>query len=145
MFVDASEASESNGQAGVILEAGPKVGAQALAAILCDATTEVQVTIDDGRPLQYGRRSRTVPPALRRAVIHRDGGVCAADGCNSRYRIQVHHKIPWSQGGRTDPENLITLCWFHHHVIIHQRGYQIYRHHEHGRIRFHKPGTNRQP
>ena len=139
VFVDAAEAVTSTGEAGVMLEAGPRVGVQALETILCDAVTEVQVTTDTGRLLEYGRRSRTVPPGLRRAVIHRDGGVCAADGCNSRYRIETHHIIPWSQGGETNPENLVGLCWFHHHIIIHQRGFTLYRHPDHGRIRFHRP------
>jgi len=139
VFVDAKEASDSNGESGVMLEAGPKVGVQALQAILCDATTEVTVNGDDGIPMVYGRKSRTVPPALRRAVIRRDGGVCAADGCNSRYRLEAHHQTPWSEGGSTDPDDLIALCWFHHHIVIHQRGFQIYRHPDHGRIRFRRP------
>jgi hypothetical protein len=139
VFVDAKEAAESNGEAGVMLEAGPKVGVQALEAILCDAATEVTVNGDDGIPMVYGRKSRTAPPALKRAVLRRGGGVCGADGCNSRYRLEAHHEIPWSQGGSTDPDDLIALCWFHHHIVIHQRGFQIYRHPEHGRIRFRRP------
>ena len=139
VFVDAKEAVESNGEAGVMLEAGPKVGPQALQAILCDATTEVTVNGDDGIPMVYGRGSRTAPPALKRAVIRRAGGVCAADGCNSRYRLEAHHETPWSEGGASDPDDLIALCWFHHHIVIHQRGFQIYRHPDHGRIRFRRP------
>ncbi|MDF1597426.1 MAG: HNH endonuclease signature motif containing protein, partial [Acidimicrobiia bacterium] len=61
---------------------------------------------------------------------------CTADGCTSRYRLQPHHIIPWSQGGRTDPDNLITLCWFHHHVVIHQMGYEIIPDSPPGRLRF---------
>ena len=139
VFVDAREAAVSDGEAGVVLESGPRVGAEALEAILCDATTEITARTEDGRIMEYGRRSRTVPPALRRAVFHRDGGTCAADGCDSRYRLEAHHIIPWSQGGRTDPDNLIALCWFHHHVVIHERGFQLFRHPQHGRIRFRKP------
>ncbi len=139
VFVDATEAAGTDGQAGVTLESGPRVGAEALQAVLCDATTEIIARTEDGRLLEYGRRSRTVPPALRRAVFHRDGGACAADGCDSRYRLQAHHMIPWSQGGTTDPENLVTLCWFHHHIVVHQRGFQLFRHPDHGRVRFRKP------
>ncbi|MGH8949398.1 MAG: HNH endonuclease, partial [Acidimicrobiia bacterium] len=87
--------------------------------------------------------TRTIPPALRRAIIHRDGNTCTADGCPSTHRLQVHHIIPWSQGGPTDPDNLITLCWYHHQIVIHQRGFQAYRHPEHGRIRFRR--SNRGP
>jgi len=145
VFVDAREASDSNGESGVMLEAGPKVGVQALEAILCDATTEVTVNGADGIPMVYGRGARTAPPALKRAVIRRGGGVCEADGCNSRYRLEAHHETPWSQGGSTDPDDLIALCWFHHHIVIHQRGFQIYRHPDHGRLRFRRPRPRAKP
>ncbi|MEX1126299.1 MAG: HNH endonuclease [Acidimicrobiia bacterium] len=136
VFVDAGQATPTNGYAGVVLETGPRIGANALEAILCDAVTEVTVRTDDGRFMEYGRRQRIVPPALKRAILDRDGNTCAGDGCESRYRIEAHHIIPWSRGGRTDAENLISLCWFHHHVVVHQRGYTVYRHPDHGRIRF---------
>jgi len=71
---------------------------------------EVTVKAEDGVPLRYGRTSRTVPDSLRRAILHRDGNTCAADGCQSRYRLQIHHIHHWAEGGPTDPENLIALC-----------------------------------
>ena len=46
-------------------------------------------------------------------------------GCTSRYRLRAHHIIPWSQGGATDAENLTAMCWFHHHIAIHARGFRI--------------------
>lgn len=140
VFVDAAEAARADGNSGVVLEAGPRVGQQVLSAILCDSTTEVIAKAEDGRPMTYGRSARTAPPALRRAIIHRDGNRCAADGCDSRYRLEVHHITPWAYGGKTDPDNLITLCWFHHHVVVHERGLTIYRHADHGRVRFRRPG-----
>ena len=143
VFVDTRYATASNGQAGVVLETGPRIGRGTLEAILCDAVTEITVQSEDGTPMRYGRQSRSIPPSLRRVILHRDGNRCAADGCDSRNRLQPHHIIPWSEGGPTDPENLITLCWYHHHIVIHQRGFQIYRHAEHGRIRFR--GSERAP
>jgi hypothetical protein len=145
IFVDTDQAVGSNGQAGITLETGPRVGRDALEAILCDAITEITGIDTDGTPLRYGRQSRTIPPALRRAIIHRDGNRCAADGCDSRNRLQVHHIIPWSQDGPTDPDNLITLCWYHHQIVIHEQGFHIHRHPDHGRIRFHKPGPRDPP
>ena len=145
VFVDTTQATPSNGEAGVVLEAGPRIGRDALEAILCDAVTEVTAHSEDGTPMVYGRRTRTIPPALRRAIIHRDGNSCTGDGCPSTHRLQIHHIIPWSQGGTTDPENLITLCWFHHQIIVHQRGFQPYHHPDHGRIRFRKPALRGPP
>ncbi len=125
VFVDASEAAATNGEAGVTVAAGPQVGPNTLAAILCDGIVEVTARTPDGTPLAVGRRSRVIPPRLRRFILHRDGGVCTISGCVSRYRLQVHHATPWSQGGRTDPGNLSTVCWFHHHVVIHGHGFTI--------------------
>ncbi len=139
VFVDSKEAAATNGESGVVLEAGPRVGRNALQAVLCDSVTEVTARTGDGRFLEYGRQTRAIPPRLRRAVLARDGYRCAADGCDSRHRLQTHHITPWSQGGPTDPSNLITLCWYHHQVVIHQRGYELYHHTKHGRIRFRRP------
>lgn len=141
VFVNAEQATPTDGRAGVRLDAGPRVGAEALSAILCDSFTEITVNGSDGIPMRYGRSSRMIPPALRRAVLATTGGHCSIDGCNSRYRVEVHHIIPYSEGGRTDPENLIPLCWFHHHIAIHQRGLQLFQHTDHGRWRLRKPPT----
>jgi len=145
VFVDTTHAVPSNGKAGVVLEAGPRIGRDALEAILCNAITAVTARAEDGTPMVFGRGRRTIPPALRRAIIHRDGDTCAGDGCPSTHRLQVHHIIPWSQGGTTDPDNLITLCWYHHQIVVHQRGFQPYRHPQYGRIRFRKPALRGPP
>ena len=145
VFVDTAHATLTNGQAGVVLEAGPLVGREALEAVLCDSVTEVIARTGDGRYMDYGRKLRVVPPALRRALLDKYLGACAVDGCDSRNRLQAHHKIPWSQGGPTDQDNLLLLCWYHHHVVIHERGYQPYQHPDHGRIRFKQPHPARSP
>jgi 5-methylcytosine-specific restriction endonuclease McrA len=136
VHVDTRHAAETNGQAGVILEAGPRVGRHALEAVLCEAVVEVTTTSEAGVPMVYGRKTRTIPPVLRRFILHRDGLTCQADGCPSNHRLQIHHLVPWSQGGTTDPDNLITLCWYHHQIVVHQQGFTPYRHPRHERIRF---------
>jgi hypothetical protein len=125
VFLDATDAAASNGEVGVTVEAGPRVGRAAVEAVLCDGVIEVTARNQDGTPLNMGRRSRVIPPRLRRFVVHRDGAACTIAGCTSRYRLQVHHITRWADGGRTDPENLTTLCWFHHHVAIHGQGFTI--------------------
>ena len=125
VFVDANEAAASNGEAGVVIQGGPRVGVAAIEAILCDGVVEVTARTKDGTPLNMGRRSRTIPPALRRFILDRDGTACTITGCTSRYRLQVHHIKRWIDGGRTDPENLTTVCWFHHHIVIHGQGFKI--------------------
>jgi hypothetical protein len=144
VHLDARHAAESNGQAGVVLEAGPRVGRKALEAVLCEAVVEVTARSEDGVPMVYGRKTRTIPPALRRFILHRDGLTCRADGCPSNHRLQIHHLIPWSQDGTTDPDNLITLCWYHHQIVVHQQGFTPQPHPDNRRIRFTRK-TNRGP
>jgi hypothetical protein len=138
VFTNAELAADSGGESGSLTSSGIQVGRSTIEEILCGGSVE-PITIHHGQPLAVGRTSRIIPPKLRRAILHRDGG-CTADGCTSRYRLQPHHKIPWSQGGRTDPDNLVTLCWFHHHVVIHQMGYHIKPDSPPGRLRFTSPG-----
>ncbi len=135
VVVDARTAAPADGQAGVGVLSGPQAGVQALEEILCSATTEVVAIAADGTPLGIGVRSSKIPPRLRRFVLARDGG-CVADGCTSTYRLQPHHRHHASVGGATDADNLVTLCWYHHHIVIHGRGYTIDPASDSGRIRF---------
>jgi hypothetical protein len=125
VFVDANEAATNGGETGIVIESGPRVGPATLEALICAGSVEVTAVTKDSTPLNIGRRSRVVPPKLRRFVLHRDHGACTADGCTSRYRLEAHHIIPWSHGGTTDADNLTTLCWYHHHVVIHGEGFTI--------------------
>jgi len=125
---------------GAEIAAATVVGPEILDKVACIGGLEV-IRTGNGQPLGMGRRRRVIPNRLRRFVLHRDGG-CTADGCISRYRLEVHHAIPWSEGGPTDPDNLVTLCWFHHHVVVHGWGYLIDTRLGKGRIRFVKPGAD---
>jgi hypothetical protein len=124
--VDARTSARDGGESGVAVLAGPRIGRRALEEILCNGIVEVVGIAEDGEPLSLGRRSRTVSRKLRRHVLGRDGG-CTVEGCSSRYRLEVHHTTPWSHGGRTDADDLIALCWFHHHVAVHREGLRIVR------------------
>ncbi len=123
-MVDAASAADTHGEAGVALTAGPRIGPDTLDRILCGGSVEIMLNTDSGAPIAVGPSTRVVPPKLRRFVLNRDGG-CTIDGCGSRYRLEVHHIVPRSQGGNHDLENLTTVCWWHHHIAIHGRGYVI--------------------
>jgi len=125
IFVDATT-RPSGSQPGIRAQvaAGPRIGPATLEKLLCDATTQVTAVTSDGNPLGIGRRTAAIPPRLRRFILWRDAG-CVIDGCTSRYRLQPHHITPYSQGGVTDPDNLTTLCWYHHHIVIHTMGYHL--------------------
>ena len=137
VFVEASLAAASDGEAGLEVAAGPRIGLEALGEWLCNAKVDLTL-IQGGVPLGVGRNSRVIPPRLRRYVVFRDGG-CVIEGCGSRYRLQAHHVLPFSEGGKTEADNLITLCWHHHHVVIHGYGYRIDPESPPGRRRFLRP------
>ncbi|MEX2221361.1 MAG: HNH endonuclease signature motif containing protein [Candidatus Rokuibacteriota bacterium] len=74
--------------------------------------------------MEIGARTRTIPPALRRALQHRDRG-CRFPGCHVRVG-EGHHVRHWAQGGPTTLSNLALLCRRHHHAV-HEEGYQVAR------------------
>jgi hypothetical protein len=105
------------------LDDGPALSPATAQRLACAATITWMLHDHDGNLLDVGRRHRTPPPALRRAVRERDRCRCQFPGCNSR-RTDIHHIRPWAQGGTTDLANLILLCEAHH-VIVHERGYTL--------------------
>jgi hypothetical protein len=80
-------------------------------------------------------RTRAIPPALRRALLHRDRG-CRFPGCGIRF-VQGHHIRHWAQGGPTALSNLASLCRRHHRAV-HEEGYQVARQPD-GELRFRRP------
>jgi hypothetical protein len=56
---------------------------------------------------------------LQHGIFERDGWRCAVPGCSSYRNLQVHHIVFRSQGGGDEPENLITLCAWHHQRGVH--------------------------
>ena len=77
----------------------------------------------DGSMLDVGRKTRTIPPALRRALEARDRG-CRFPGCGLRF-TEAHHVRHWADGGETKLDNLILLCRFHHR-LVHEDGYTVH-------------------
>jgi hypothetical protein len=97
---------------------------QAVRAMLCESTIARIVTGPDSLPLDVGRTRRSIPPAIRRAVIARDGG-CRYPGCRRPAGwSQIHHVVHWIDGGTTTLANLVMFCSRHHHVI-HQPGWIV--------------------
>ena len=76
---------------------------------------------EDGEPLSIGRRSRSIPPSMQRALRRRDGG-CRFPGCTNTRFVDGHHIKHWADGGETSLSNLIVLCRHHHH-LVHEGGF----------------------
>ena len=89
----------------------------------CDAAVVMLYECADGEPLSIGRRSRTIPAAIRRALQARDVG-CRFPGCTHTHFLHAHHIQHWAEGGHTSMSNLVTLCAFHH-KLVHEGGYTV--------------------
>jgi HNH endonuclease len=105
------------------VEDGPAISVSTAQMIGCTAALSWMTHGDGGAVLALGRRRRRPSSAIRRAARERDHGRCRFPGCESR-RVDLHHIQHWVNGGRTDLENLISLCPYHHKVV-HDRGYLI--------------------
>ncbi len=106
-----------------VIENGPVIAIDVARRLACKCDWLVTLDGPDGTPIGIGRRSRRIPAWLERAVNKRDRG-CRYPGCGRTRWTNVHHIIHWILGGRTDLENLITLCTFHHRML-HNRGWDI--------------------
>jgi hypothetical protein len=122
------------------LEDGTRVSAETSRRLCCDASRVVvrkrpEGSADGGAILDVGRRTRTIPPALRRALEVRDRG-CRFPGCGLRF-TDAHHIVHWADGGRTDLKNTVLLCR-RHHRLVHEEGHRICLDKE-GRVAFFAP------
>ena len=101
---------------------GLRVSAETSRRLACDAAVVVMRHAQDGAVLDVGRRTRTVPPALRRALEARDRR-CRFPGCQAR-RCDSHHVEHWADGGATKLSNLVRLCRRHHRAV-HEEGFTV--------------------
>ena len=109
-------------QAALAEDGGIRVGQETARRIACDAATVTMQHGPDGGVLDVGRRTRTVSPALRRALAARDGQ-CRFPGCEAR-RCDAHHIHHWADGGQTALANLVLLCRRHHRAV-HEEGFRV--------------------
>ena len=104
------------------LEDDTRVSAETSRRLSCDASVVPIRRGTDGSVLDVGRKTRTIPPSLRRALEARDRG-CRFPGCGLRFS-DAHHVKHWADGGETKLENLVLLC-SHHHRLVHEEGWKI--------------------
>jgi len=122
----------AGGGGGCELDDGPALAPETARRLSCDASV-VEVRERKGKPLSVGRKTRSVPPALRRALRRRDHG-CRFPGCERQRFVDAHHIEHWVRGGETSLDNLVLLCR-RHHRLVHEGGYGVERL-PRGRLRF---------
>lgn len=93
------------------------VHAEVARRLACDASVMRVVMAGPSQPLDVGRRTPVVSPAIRRAVIARDRR-CRFPGCDRPHTwCDAHHVIHWADGGSTALGNLVLLCRRHHRMV----------------------------
>jgi hypothetical protein len=98
--------------------------------LCCDGSVVPMVDGARGQPLSVGRKQRTVPAAMKRALWSRDRG-CSFPGCTHQRYVDAHHVRHWADGGETSMENTMLLCSAHHR-LVHEGGYEIRKDHSGG-------------
>jgi len=115
IHVDQSALANGNGRSSLPIESVKR--------LCCDGHAVVIGENEKGEPLNIGRKTRTVPIAIKRALKARDKS-CAYPGCHHTRFVDAHHIEHWSNGGETSLDNLMLLC-SQHHKLVHEGGFAI--------------------
>ena len=113
-----------------VLRDGPAIPSEVARRLTCDCAISL-----DG--LNFGYSTRLGTPAQRRALEDRDGRTCRYPGCERTHGLDMHHVIHWGHGGRTDLDNLVLLCPYHHRAF-HEGGFHMHRRRD-GTLHIHDP------
>ncbi|MGD9020203.1 MAG: DUF222 domain-containing protein [Lysobacterales bacterium] len=125
-----------NGAESEVEDAG-NVSAETSRRMACDCSVVHWRDNEEGEPLNIGRKSRTIPPAIRRALKRRDQG-CRFPGCTCKRFVDAHHIVHWADGGETSMDNLVLLCRTHHR-LVHEGGFGVENTDDRGAV-FYMPG-----
>ncbi|KAA1427928.1 DUF222 domain-containing protein [Nocardioides antri] len=118
------------------LSCGDNLSATQARRMACNAQIIPVVLGGRGEILDLGRTRRLFTAAQRKAMRLRDKR-CRAEGCSIPATwCEAHHETPWSRGGRTDLDDGVLLCSWHHHRA-HDRRFAADKL-PNGDIRFHR-------
>jgi hypothetical protein len=107
------------------IEDGSVISAGAARRLACSARIQTMIEDETGLPIWLGRITREPPAWMLRQLRYRDRE-CRFPGCGSRRFTQAHHIVWWERGGRTDLDNLVLICTFHHR-LVHEYGWRVRR------------------
>ena len=119
--VELAAICDDDPQATAELETGEPLATETARRLVCDSRLSVLVQDRDGRAVGVGTTQRTVGPALRRALMVRDGH-CRFGDCTARRFLHAHHVVHWPAA--TEMSNLAMVCYPHHHSL-HEGGWDL--------------------
>ena len=102
---------------------GEVIAASTARRFCCDAGVVIATVDSQGQPLSIGRKTRTIPTAINRALRLRDR-TCRIPGCTHSRYVDGHHIEHWANGGKTALSNLMLLCSAHH-TLLHEGGCRV--------------------
>ncbi len=123
IHTDIETLKEDGSGAEVEIEDRGHVPAETSRRLACDCSIVHWHENNQGEPLNIGRKTRSIPPAIRRALKRRDQG-CRFPGCTCIRFVDAHHIQHWADGGETSMDNLVLLCRTHHR-LVHEAGYGV--------------------
>ena len=97
------------------------IAAETARRLCCDAGIVPVVDGPNGEPLSVGRRTRSIPPAVRRLEPRPRVPLPRLP-----HRLHGHHVKHWANDGETSLDNLILLCPTHHR-LVHEGGFDVQR------------------
>jgi Domain of unknown function (DUF222)/HNH endonuclease len=125
VVVHAQLAGLVTGSGGAELEGGPVIHPETVRRLLCNARVQTVIENEAGDAIGVGRLTREPAAWMVRQIRHRDRE-CRFPGCGARAFTEAHHISFWRHGGRTDLDNLVLICSFHH-KLVHELGWRLTR------------------
>ncbi len=122
------------------LEDGPVIHSETANRLACSGRLAWLLEDQKGDVLRVGRLRRDPPRWMMRALRHRDRE-CRFPGCGTRRYLQAHHIRHWDQGGPTELDNLVLVCFFHH-KLVHEYGWRVMRE-RNGTVTWFRPNGKR--
>jgi hypothetical protein len=118
-----------------VLDTGDRISPALARRLACEAGIIPAVLDGDSQPLDLGRKRRLYTDYQRVAMLLRDRG-CQAEGCDRVTALHAHHRHAWADGGRTDLDQAISLCHWHH-MRAHDTAYDT-TYLPTGKVQFHR-------
>jgi uncharacterized protein DUF222/HNH endonuclease len=114
-----------DGTGGCELENGPVIHPDTVRRALCNARVQTVLEDERGRVVALGPMTREPSPWMIRQIRYRDRE-CRFPGCGTKRFTEAHHIMWWRDGGRTELENLLLICSFHHR-LVHEHRWRVER------------------
>ncbi len=105
------------GRGPVTIGNGWAIAGETARRLACDCRWQIVAHDTTGHTIGVSRESRRIPSWLARVVTQRDQHRCRWPKCDRTVWLEHHHITHWANGGPTDENNLLTMCWHHHHML----------------------------